>query len=262
VVENSDNTKQLLEKMLADLYSQAAGEGAKEAQIGSKSYLIAGDEQFLGKITNNLFDQDSILNQYGPYGSVYSPTSIWNQYSQYGGVYGRFSPQNPYCNQPPKLFINGNLIGVVSDNQFLSNRIPFESFQYTLRNDIQSLLRGKIVRDEVEARIIEGDTFVRAADGTFLGSLNPNRYDTNSLFNRYGTYGNRYNQLSIFNRYSPYGGSYSEQSPYNPRARRPPEIWSGNKKIAHLTVNTAFKPRVDPNEVLDWAERNVKKRYV
>ena len=35
------------------------------------------DGQLLGKITNNKNDNDSILNEYGPYGSLYSPTSIF-----------------------------------------------------------------------------------------------------------------------------------------------------------------------------------------
>lgn len=259
---DNDQTKQLLEKMLADLYEKAASEGAAAAHLGGKSYLVAGDKQFLGKITDNSYDQESILNQYGPYGSIYSPTSIWNQYSQYGGTYGRFSPQNPYATQPPELYINGKLLGVVSNNQYVPNRIPYDAFHYTLTKDLRSLMNGKIIKDEVEARVAEGDTFIKAADGTFLGSLNPNRYDNNSVFNRYGTFGNRYQQLSIFNRYSPYGGTYSALSPYNPRTRTPPEVISGGKRVAYLTVNNSISPRIHPDELLDWAERNVRKRYV
>ena len=68
-----DNTKKLLEEMLAELYTEQAKE---QGQYG-KSYLIAQDSQFLGKIIENRYDKDSILNKYGPYGSRYSTTSIF-----------------------------------------------------------------------------------------------------------------------------------------------------------------------------------------
>ena len=89
-MSKDDQTKELLEKMLADLY-------AKQASVGTSygdSYLVAQDGQFLGKITDNQYDSDSILNEYGPYGSQYSNTSIFNEYSPYGSPYGQFSINN------------------------------------------------------------------------------------------------------------------------------------------------------------------------
>jgi hypothetical protein len=257
---DEDPTKALLEKLVADLYGAAAEGGAKADRTTDGSYLEAANKQFLGKITSNVYDTDSILNQYGPYGSQYSGTSIFNPYCPYGGPYGRFSPENPYTTTPPILVINNKLIGKVSANSYVPNRIPVEAFLQSLRHDLDGLLRGDVSRNEIQVHSLSGDTFIQAGDGTFLGSLNPNKYDTNSLFNRYGEYGNKYSSLSIFNKYSTYGGNFSPYSPYNASSRNPPEIISGGKRIAYLTVNKSLSPRIDPSEILNWAERNVRKR--
>ncbi len=250
-----DQTKELLEKMLADLYAQ---QSSSNSQYGD-SYLLAQDNQFLGKITDNQFDNDSILNEYGPYGSEYSTTSIFNEYSVYGSPYGQFSINNPYCSTPPKLVINGRLLGFVTKNQYVANAISTEGFLYTLRHDLTSLLSGQIIQSQVQARQMSGDSFIQASDGTFLGSLRPNKYDEDSIFNVYGPYGSRYSQTCIFNRYSEYGGRYSSLSPFNPNTSTPPQVIHGGKALYYLTVNNSLKPRIDPNEIIEWAEQNVRK---
>lgn len=260
MAEDDDQTRELMEKLLAELYGKAAGEDALKGGKNRGSYLIAGDEQFLGKITTNPYDTDSILNRYGPYGSVYSSTSIWNKYSQYGGPYGRFSPENPYTTSPPTLVINDRVIGKVSTNSYVPNRIPVEAFVHSLQTDLNGLLQGRIARTDVQVQANAGETFIQAADGTFLGNLNPNKMDTNSLFNRYGEYGNKFSNLSIFNKFSSYGGAFSIYSPYNPSTKSPPRIVSGGQAIAYLTVNKSLKPRIDPADVLSWAQENVRRR--
>ena len=54
---------------------------------------------------------------------------------------------------------------------------------------------------------------IYANDGTYLGNLNQNRYDPNSVSNPYGPHGSRYSPDSINNRYGEYGSPYSPQSP-------------------------------------------------
>jgi len=252
-----DDTEDVLKKLLSDLYDRAAQEGAGSAPRND-SYLEAADRQYLGKITDNEYDQNSILNEYGPYGSPYSGTSIFNQYCPYGGQYGQFSPENPYSTTPPSLYLRGRLVGVVSANEYVANRIPFVTFLHSLKTDIRALMEGRISQSEAQARRALGDTYIEAADGTFLGSLTPNAYDSSSIFNKYGPHGNQYNSLSIFNRYGPYGGKFSPLSPFNVNSAAPPKIISGGQAIAHLSVSPRFKPRVDPSEVLDWATRNVR----
>src|SRR5579862_7802896 len=155
---SEDKTKDLLKELLANLYLQEAGATGSTG----KSYLIGANGQFLGKITNNSYDNDSILNQYGPYGSPYSQTSIFNMYSPYGSPYGQFSLRNPYSNQPPKLVLNGTFRGNVTENQYVPNRIPAESFLFALENNLQELLGGNIVESETGARALKGESFIVA----------------------------------------------------------------------------------------------------
>jgi hypothetical protein len=44
-----------------------------------------------------------------------------------------------------------------------------------------------------------------APDGTYLGNLNSNRYDPDSVANPYGRYGNPYSSDSVNNPYGRYG---------------------------------------------------------
>lgn len=250
---STDKTKEVLEQILAELYADQA----KNAKPQNGSYLVAEDGQFLGKITDNPFDTDSILNQYSPYGSPYSSTSIFNPYSPYGSEYGAFSINNPYCGSPPKLFINGKIIGHVTTNRYLHDRIAPEAFIFALKNDLPALLTGKIVESETRARQQRGGSFIEAADGAFLGKLNPNRLDGDSIFNQFGPYGNQFSQLSMFNKFSNYGNQFSKLSPFNSFTITPPTLYVKGHFAAYLTVNSTVTPRVDPDEIFRWAEKNV-----
>lgn len=55
-----------------------------------------------------------------------------------------------------------------------------------------------------------------SADGHYLGNVNTNKYDPNSISNPYGRYGNPYSPDSINNPYGRYGNPYSAQSVRNP----------------------------------------------
>ena len=65
--------------------------------------IIAADGTYLGKLSSNPYDPQSVANPYGKYGSPYSPTSINNPYSKYGSEYSPVSPNNPYATKAPVL---------------------------------------------------------------------------------------------------------------------------------------------------------------
>jgi hypothetical protein len=88
-----------------------------------ESFIVANDGQFLGKLSLNKFDPESILNPYGLYGSVYSATSIYNQYSTYGSPYSSLSPFNPYTFTPPIIYLRGRKVGFLSVNPYLNGSI-------------------------------------------------------------------------------------------------------------------------------------------
>lgn len=56
---------------------------------------------YLGNLSSNKYDPNSVSNPYGPHGSVYSPTSINNPYSPYGSPYSNKSVNNPYATGAP-----------------------------------------------------------------------------------------------------------------------------------------------------------------
>jgi hypothetical protein len=98
---------------------------------------------------------------------------------------------------------------------------------------------------------LEGGTLV-AADGTFLGKISRNRYDAESISNKYGVHGSRYASASILNPYSNYGSRYSNLSPNNPYTSTPPRLIKGGMDLGVLTVNPYLPRRVDTRELLQW----------
>lgn len=84
-----------------------------------QSFLVANDGQFLGKLTLNQYDLDSISNVYGSYGSPYSSISINNQYSSYGSPYSSLSPNNQYTTTPPTIYLRGVKYGYLTKNKYM-----------------------------------------------------------------------------------------------------------------------------------------------
>lgn len=57
---------------------------------------------------------------------------------------------------------------------------------------------------------------IYAPDGKYLGNLNNNRFDPDSVSNPYGRYGSKFSGESINNKFGTYGNRYSPQysNPY------------------------------------------------
>lgn len=101
------------------------------------SFLLSQDGQYLGRLTLNRFDTDSIMNQYGPYGSEFATASIWNQYSTYGSKYSSYSPFNPYTSTPPIIYLRGRKVGHLTVNSYIFNRLhPDDLIQWMIQNNL------------------------------------------------------------------------------------------------------------------------------
>ena len=59
--------------------------------------------KYLGNLSSNPYDANSVSNPYGRYGSEYSADSINNPYGKYGSQYSNDSPNNPYATNPPAI---------------------------------------------------------------------------------------------------------------------------------------------------------------
>jgi len=69
-------------------------------------YIFAQDtkEQYLGFITSNKFETESIINEFGSYGSEFSTTSIFNEFSTYGSAFSTYGAFNAFTTTPPIIY--------------------------------------------------------------------------------------------------------------------------------------------------------------
>jgi len=80
----------------------------------------------------------------------------------------------------------------------------------------------------------------------YLGCLNCDDYDSNSIWNEYGDYGNDYSSESIWNEYSDYGNEYSDYCPWNEYALYPPVVVDKKGNFyGYLTINKYNSKQAD-----------------
>lgn len=75
---------------------------------------------------------------------------------------------------------------------------------------------------------------------TYLGKIG-GKYESASIFYKYGQYGSDYASKSIFNNYGIYGSNYSIYSPFNEYTLSPPYIVKDGVILGRLTVNDTLK---------------------
>ncbi|MDP2153266.1 MAG: hypothetical protein Q8J66_06370 [Methylotenera sp.] len=94
---------------------------------------------------------------------------------------------------------------------------------------------------------VKGAVLVAQDDkNTYLGKIT-NPYDSDSIFNEYGTYGSEYNSASIWNQYATFGSEYSSYSPHNSYSSTPPMIIKNKKILGYLSANKNIKSSISPN---------------
>ena len=83
--------------------------------------IVANDGQPLGVITQNEFAANSLLNEFGKYGSEFSSTSIFNEFGKYGGEFSRLSPFNEFTRTPPQIISpSGKFVAYLTKNKFMT----------------------------------------------------------------------------------------------------------------------------------------------
>lgn len=81
-------------------------------------------DQFLGVVSSDRYDGNSICNPYGDYGSKYSDLSIRSQYGLYGDRYSDTSAYNPRASQPPVVVLaDGQVLAILTRNPNFQTRI-------------------------------------------------------------------------------------------------------------------------------------------
>ena len=82
--------------------------------------IVANDGAFLGKITVNSIDPESITNPIGIYGSAISALSILNQIGQYGSEISSKSSFNPITSTPPRILMSGQFVAYLTANPLMT----------------------------------------------------------------------------------------------------------------------------------------------
>ena len=88
--------------------------------LDGKLELYAWDGQFLGLLSSDLNDANSIINL-RTYGNAQNINSIHYKHGIYGGQYGRYSPYNYRCSYPPSIVFQRQCIGIVSKNKYITD---------------------------------------------------------------------------------------------------------------------------------------------
>lgn len=95
--------------------------------------------------------------------------------------------------------------------------------------------------------MLDGAVIIAQDDAnTYLGKIT-SPYDSDSIFNEYGTYGSEYSFTSIWNDYSTFGSEYSTYSPFNEYTSTPPMIIKDKRIIGYLTTNKYIQGAISPN---------------
>lgn len=80
-------------------------------------YSDDGKNKYLGKITNNQFDSESIWNEFGEYGNDIDIDTIWCNVGTYGGSVSMYSSSATLATHPPKIYDkNGNFVAYLTEN--------------------------------------------------------------------------------------------------------------------------------------------------
>jgi len=226
-----ENGKKALYK---DQISELRKQGLDSGAILDKIYDLKGNEKFHISSTQGFFN--SVGGFLGNTAKITGKVAVVSLYA--AGVaaksYSNAAANNPqstyyvpqqtaYLPTPPatSTYNSGygtgpTYLGRLSANQYAADSTSNPYGQYGSRYSSTSINNtysqpGMAARSQYST----GGPKLYGNDGQFLGNLNSNQYDPNSVSNPYGQYGSKYSSTSINNQYSQYGSPYSSQSANN-----------------------------------------------
>lgn len=118
--------------------------------------------------------------------------------------------------------------------------------QYVLLTVIGFVIAPNVFAEEV-CGLVNGSVLIaQDSQNTYLGKI-VNSYQSDSIFNEYGTYGSEYNVGSIWNEFGTFGGEYNSYSVANAYTTTPPMIIKNKKIIGYLSANKSMQGTISPN---------------
>ena len=80
----------------------------------------------------------------------------------------------------------------------------------------------------------------------FLGCLNCDKFDKESIWNTMGDFGSVFGQFSIWNKFREYGGQMGNYSPFNQFSKKPPILVDSNgNKYGYFSVDSFYMQSTD-----------------
>lgn len=105
--------------------------------LGQKVMIYGGEKHdvYLGCLTCTQFNDESIWNEDGVYGTKFNNISIWSEFSEYGNEFSYLSPWNEVATAPPIIVDDeGGYYGYFTRNTEHKDRTEVEFFVYVLNN--------------------------------------------------------------------------------------------------------------------------------
>lgn len=109
---------------------------------------------------------------------------------------------------------------------FLSFLVAFAEIHCSAQSALSDNGVGSIAIEELYQY---AGTSIYANNLQFLGVISLNNYATDSISNKYGTYGSNYSNTSIWNKYSNYGSTYNTLSAFCSYSTTPPIVFFGRR---------------------------------
>lgn len=92
-------------------------------QLDGNAYLMGNGGNFIGSVSSDPTDDNSICNPFGPFGSKDGILSIRNRSGNLGNLYSQISAYNSYANQPPILIYKGKRMVYLTKNEDLDETL-------------------------------------------------------------------------------------------------------------------------------------------
>jgi hypothetical protein len=96
------------------------------AVANAQTVIMGGDGSYLGLVSSDQYDKESICNRYGEYGSPYNQNSIFNHYGTYGGEYSKLGAYNTRADSPPAVVENGKVVLIISKDTSLNPNLRID----------------------------------------------------------------------------------------------------------------------------------------
>lgn len=227
--------------------------------MNSTYYVFSLEEnsKYLGKVSSDLYSEDSIFNMSGTYGGMNSETSIWSTSTRYGSIYSDYSAMSTIASYPPVIVdINGKAYGLLT----LNNNLDSPALPTYTPSELRTIFTPQniaITQSPVSAPTAVPATsassklnkyeeyYIYSDDGKnkYLGKITSNQFDSESIWNEFGRYGNDLDIDTIWCEVGTYGNSISRYSSSSTLATHPPKIYDKNGNfVAYLTENIAKYP--------------------